>query len=292
MNDEIFSHLNQRGFIPGPLETEEEFSKRVDYCLKVREHIKPVIGDKLTEGDLKQEYLILHEALPLAKSLFDISPDWIPLFFSNFKLSFWQGGCAWIFQITDQSPTSAVLQLRRKFLTSPVLFPFYQRKEVIAHELVHAARMAFNEPKYEEILAYQTSQSKLRCWLGGIVQSQKEVWLFFFSLMMSSLGLFLSIWSGLPGDDPLIWILWTLPFILIFLAFFRNIKKQRIFKKCLENLNKSLKDPSKALAVMMRLTDEEIEKFSSFSPSEIIQYAQDSLLSSLRWRIIYKVYFI
>lgn len=291
MKDETLISFNKKGLIPGPDETEDDFSERVEYCLDVRKHIQPVLGDEFTEEDAEKNRLILSEVFPASQSIFDIAPDWIPLFFSNYKLAFWQGGCAWIFQIIKESPTSCVLQLRKAFLSSQTYLKFYKREEILIHELAHAGRMAFHEPKFEEVIAYQSSNSAIRRWLGGIIQSQGEARLFMLSLFAAFLGVFLSFWADLPSNDPLLWILPGFPVVLSLLGIIRNFYRQWIYKRCLKKLKVVLNSEEGAYAVIYRLTDKEISDFSSFSISQIIHYAETNKDLSLRWRVISLAYF-
>lgn len=112
------------------------------------------------------------------KERFGITPDWVPIFFSNYQLYPWHGGSAWIFQLNDETPPSALLQLRKKLYTSPTLLGLYHRDELIAHELSHVGRMAFEEPAFEEVLAYTTARTSFRRYFGPIFQSAVESFLF------------------------------------------------------------------------------------------------------------------
>src|SRR5262245_52150906 len=105
-----------------------------------------------------------------ALELFDCAPDWIPLFFSNYRLPFWQGGCTWILQRTECDPPFALLQLNKAYKDHDVYLKFYRRDELVTHECAHVGRMAFDEPAFEEIIAYRTSPSPFRRWLGPIIQ--------------------------------------------------------------------------------------------------------------------------
>jgi hypothetical protein len=291
MNDQELLSLNRKGLIPGPGEEEEAFSKRVHYCLNVLEHLRPVLGDQFTPVDEKKALEILNQAYPISIPLFDCAPDWIPLFFSNYKLTFWQGGCAWIFQVKEDSPTSAALQLRKKFLLSKTYLGIYNREELIAHELAHVGRLAFQEPKFEELIAYQTSRSRFRRWTGGMIQSTSEARLFILALFSGILGAFLTLWDILPQKDPLVIVLEAFPIVLVLLGLIRNIRYQRIFKKSLRNLQKVTGSEKSARATIFRLTDQEILDFSHFNPSQIRHYAEENRNSSLRWRVIYSAYF-
>ena len=92
---------------------------------------------------------ILDEASFKTKELYGIQPTWTPLFFNNYQLAPWHGGCAWIFQLTENAPTAALLQLRAPFRHQPTYLNLYRRDELIAHELSHVGRMMYQEPQFE-----------------------------------------------------------------------------------------------------------------------------------------------
>ena len=103
--------LDELGLIPGPYETEEEFKKRADYCMKQEMELPFPKNSSLVDP-------ILQKGTSLAKQLFGISPKWLPVVFSNEKLSLWHAGCAWIFQWKEETPLSALLQLTNNTLTT------------------------------------------------------------------------------------------------------------------------------------------------------------------------------
>src|ERR1700722_17221987 len=91
-----FKQYNQLGLIPGPSESEEAFVKRIRYCLNLQEHLTFQLSEKTPFFEqIPSSPQLLEEAFQITGSLYDIRPKWIPLFFSNYKLAFWHGGCAW-----------------------------------------------------------------------------------------------------------------------------------------------------------------------------------------------------
>ncbi len=245
MNNDILQ-WNREGLIPGPNESEETYRQRVAYCLNLDKETLPLKEEE------KADKSFLSSALSQTKELFDIVPEWIPLFFSNYKLAPWHGGCAWIFQVTENSPTGAIFQLRRSFWKSTKYLGMYDRDELIAHELAHVGRMVFEEPIFEEFHAYRTSKSSFRRWLGPIIQSPRES------------------------------ILFILLFPLIFFALIRLIRRQFQFKKCLNNLS-FFSNPN---AVIYRLTDKEIIDFGKMNSQQITNYMNQQKEKSLRWQVI------
>ncbi len=179
LDREKMLYYNREGLIPGPLENEEEFVKRALFCLNLKEELK-----KSSELDLPFNSIetsndeILSDPFKTTLKLYGIAPSWVPLFFTNYQLAFWHGGCAWIFQLNNTTPFSALLQLRSNFTRKKKYLGLYERDELIAHEMSHVGRMLYEEPKFDELLAYQTSPSSFRRWFGPIAQSSRESFIF------------------------------------------------------------------------------------------------------------------
>jgi hypothetical protein len=213
---------------------------------------------------------VLHQPKSsLIKQLFDIDPDWVEVIYDNQGLQVWEGGCTWIEE--DQ----ITVQLRKRFLNKESYLG-YSRDEIIAHELVHVVRGAFKEPVYEEILAYQTSSSALRRFLGPLFRAPKESYIFLGSLVAYYVSMCVGVWQ--------------MPFLFIFLALsacglLRLLKAQMTFHRARKNLN-SLVQKKDLLAVMLRLTDEEINRFSKMNRQQILTYATQMATTHLRWQQI------
>lgn len=277
---------NSQGLIPGPDESEQEFKKRVEYAYKLKEKISEIIENETISNEFD---------FAKAEEYYGIHPSWVPIFYSNEKLAPWHGGCAWIFQEKEGDPTSACLQLRKSFFgketRKETLWGIYPRSEVVSHEVCHIGRMMFEEPKFEEIIAYQTSSSPFRRWFGPIIQSAKEAYLFGISLILILLIDLFALFS----DPRLVYseILWlkAIPIGLIFFALFRLWRRQLIFRRCLRQIEKAIPNPKKVSGVIFRLTDREIVDFSQMPPDLIIKVANQEKEKSLRWKLIYETYF-
>jgi hypothetical protein len=290
--DEDLLRLNRQGLIPGPQESENDFIKRVDYCLNLKSQMSQDIDRELP---LSYENLdktdLISSAFPKTKRLFDLSPNWIPLFFSNYKLSPWHGGCAWIFKATEESPVGAFFQLRQAFRTSAKYLKMYDRDELIAHELAHVGRMMFEEPKFEELLSYRTANSNFRRWFGPIIQSSWESMLFVIVLLITFIIEISTL--NLQNQQALEIAMWLkmIPIGFILFAGTRLFWKQNKFSSCLKKLKEIFHDERTANAVVYRLIDREILAFAKMTGQEIIDYAREQDQNSLRWHLIYKAYF-
>lgn len=278
IKDERLLQLNKNGIIPGPGETEEAFLLRADYCEKLHKHFPVDMPDEM------ESISAYSDALNMSRRCFDIVPTWIPLFFSNYQLRFWQGGCAWIFQQSEELPTAAFFQLRRTFRSRPAYLGLYHRDEIISHETAHAGRMMFQEPKYEELLAYQTAASSFRKWFGPLVQSSKESMLFvlllFFTMVFDLYHVFF---------DTLV-LPWfkLLPLGMLVYTLYRLYRKQKTFERAKKRLGEV---SPHADAVLYRLRDKEIDTFAFMDAQSIRAFAEQQRHSDLRWRLIALAYF-
>lgn len=275
------------GFVPGSKESEYQFLKRVNYCKQLKNNLDESIEACLNapaSEELTQE--VFSEAFIISEKIYDIKPSWIPLMFSNYKLAPWHGGCAWIFQVDAETPPGALLQLRQRYRSAKSLYGFYPRSQLVAHEFVHIGRMVFEESKFEEMLAYQTSSSWITRNLGPIVESSKES--VFFVLI---LGLIFGINIFLYYHQLLSFPLLLLPVAIAGYAFWRLWRKRTIFNKCMDNLTECLTNKTDAQHVIFRLTDEEITNFATFSPEKIKSTFRQNRDTSLRWRLLNLAYF-
>ena len=249
--DEELVLLNSQGFIPGPDELEEVFVSRV---AGIKER-----GEK--EGELPNahwEWVRLH-----LQELFDFAPYCLPAFYSNRSLALWQGAASWI---KDGKLVSIQL---REALKKGSYFG-YHRDEILAHEAVHAARSAFNEPQAEEFFAFMASEKWWRRAFGPLVRRPIEVWVFFIlatSAMFFPLGnLLVGLWMGTGV-----------------LRLFRLHRKMRSAAKALIGI---FRDPKRVRAVLLRLTDGEIGMFAE--GEDVLAYAEKQMC--LRWRLIRLAY--
>jgi hypothetical protein len=285
MNQTELVTWNKKGLIPGPEENETDFLRRVAFCEGLKDQLQ---GDELPADRWEGNELFIEAPLSITQQLYDIQPDWVPLFFSNWKLLPWHGGSAWIFQLEKEGPLGAVLQLRKAFYHQKKYLGLYDRDELISHEMAHAARMAFAEKEYEEIFAYQTSSKGLSAKLGPILQSSVESkWFVFllgtlllmdlFLLFVGSLGAYLSFQS-----------LKLLPLLLVIYGAYRLSRSKRVLKITEASLS-SLVGKEKARFVLFRLKDKEIKQFSTLAPDEILSYIHSE--NSPRIQMIRAAYF-
>lgn len=284
--------FNQEGYIPGPYENEENFLKRIEFSKKLLEDPKKFFNDRGEAPPFDIEMKILKPRWNWTRAqlmnLYGVSPVDSAMFYSDKKLRFFQGAATWILPIDNVK--IPILQFRKKLKKNSYLF-IYTLDEILAHELVHSMRVEFDEPKTEEMLSYMTSISYFRKIFGPIVRNSNEVLIFlgFFSLYFVShffyqifnlnLFFYLSFFIGLISIG------------LLFYGFARLFYVRRKFFKTLKKLTKIFNDKKIARAVLFRLTDFEIFKFSSMKKEKIIDYFEKSKDLSLRLKMIYFAYF-
>ena len=276
ITDEELLNWSRQGLIPFEGESEEAFLKRVDFCLHTHAHLEKHIGKTIPRD------LSLEEAYKEALALYAIAPRWTPVIYSNEKTLPWHGGYALIFQLDDNAPLSAMIQLREKIYSF-----FGSKNERLVHEFAHVGRMGFQENKYEEILAYQASKKPYRKLFGPLFQSGWESLLFASLLLLVVVFDLLILFSGsitlydlYDLYDRFFWLK-ILP--LSFLAFLliRLFWRQSQFRKVRKKL---------PLPLIYRLTDQEIDLFAKLPLEEIKAYFEKNQSHSLRSRLNYLIF--
>lgn len=254
--------LNKQGFLPLPDETEEDFLRRIAVLKK----------KKLTL------YIGMVAALDRCERLFDVRPDWVEITREQKGLAPWQGAVLWI-QTHENGFPVPLIQVSPR-LTFSWLKRWYSEEEVIAHELVHAFRLPLASCRFEEIAAYRTSIYPLRSCLGPLIRRPCEVYIVLGAVALGWLGL---LWSSLSF---FIWV----PWILCLLGLSRLFFSQWTFKRCHKQLACILKDPSQVLALMVRLTDQEIALFARLIPKNILSHIRQLEIKQLRWKMLCAAY--
>ncbi len=256
----MLAQLNQRGIFPAPQQQEETFWKKVEAIAGLPTSNAP--------------------ALQILEP-FDLNPTWVPIIVENKGLSYWEGAVLWQEQI-DPAFTFPRVQVSTRS------FKLYTQEELIAHELVHAARVDFKEEQFEEILAYATSSKAWRRWLGPFFRKPIEATLFLcavvFTIALQAVELIADWSSG--------WLLlpW-LPVLLIAAGLVRLQRTHSLFRRCVNHIASAIYNPEKKLAVVLRMSDAEIRAFAKMTPKEICHFVNDAKEKSLRWKMIFSTYF-
>ncbi|MBA3722870.1 MAG: hypothetical protein H0W88_10790 [Parachlamydiaceae bacterium] len=291
LDKDTLAKWNQQGLIPGPKETEENYINRAHFCFDLEHHLIKEVGSELpfnVSDRATQE--ILHESYPKTENYYGITPQWTPVFFSNYQLTSWHGGCAWIFQLNESTPTASFLQLRAQFRNKETYLGIYRRSELIAHELSHVGRMMYQEPQFEEILAFQSSTSSFRRWLGPIVQSSKESLFFILLLGVIILAdLAVITLDHSYSHQGLFWLKW-LPVAVVALALSRLGWRHLQFNRCLKKLETIYGNKHTAQHLTYRFLDSEIKFFASSSIESIKNFISEQQTKSFRWHFLATLY--
>jgi hypothetical protein len=251
LDAELLRNFYYRGIIPGPSESELSFLERA-------EELNPVKNSLMA-------YLKNNFPQPI--------PDWASVHFHNKGLFPWQGGCTLI-------DRKVIIQLRKEFKNRKKYLS-YEREEILIHESIHALRMAFNEPIFEEILAYKTSSSKFRRYFGPIFRTSRESVIFLSFLILLNSLIFLY---------PITAWVFSLLTGCIGYGLYRLSKFQNIYNRCLKKLTALLQEKTDAKSLMISLTDDEIILFSKLTINEIREFIQNGANNSLRWKQLESVY--
>ncbi|MBS0604832.1 MAG: hypothetical protein JSS60_07330 [Verrucomicrobia bacterium] len=254
--------LSHRGIFPGPSESREDFIERAE-----------TLSVKLESPHL--------DALNRVKKIFISSPDWVEIAVQSKGLLPWEAAAAWIEE--KEGVRTCRIQIKNSFPAS-----LYPQEEVLAHEMVHAMRLMFDERRFEEVLAYRTSSSRFRRYFGPLFSDSRDLKILF--------SLFLIPWI-LYGVEVLFDIdiggsaLSLLPLLGFGWGLLRLFRTQRIFKRALRNVEEAMQTRGASLAVVLRLSDQEIELFAEIPPLEIRSYAANEKDKSVRWTQLYNAYF-
>lgn len=230
-----YKELYLKGFLPGPYESEEKFLQRVEKTKEVLKKPKEFITDKI---------------------------------FQNTDFEAFNGSALLVQKknLFYHAASTMIVELKNGLILPIITKPkslFIPKEEVLKHELVHARRALFDDPKFEELLAFRTSKSKYRRTLSPIFSSNIEVLLFFLTTI-------LSFWTLLP--------------MLINLTFFsyRLFYRHKIIRHCKDFLKRCTKHPEPVLRAM---TDQEILAMSKGEIGKID-------FSLFRWKFLEEIFII
>jgi hypothetical protein len=201
---------------------------------------------------------------------FGVFPTWIEVVYKDEGLFFWEGGCMWYSEEKNEPPT---IQLRSHFITKKRLYFLYSKEEILAHEALHAIRASLGSHRFEEHFAYLTSTSQFRRFLGPLFTEPKEAR---YLLITSLLSFFTCLVS------PVLSLLMV--GIVFFALFGRLIRNWHLFFSCKRKLSFFTDKP---LALMLRLTDEEILFFATHNKEQCRDWIQAQKKQNFRWQSLF-----
>jgi len=280
-----FVELDRLGLLLGAHESAAQYAARLD-CLRANttamdrslaEH-----GTYEIEGIavLAQERIppaLFEEAREVTETLFAFAVSWVPGFFINPVFGWLFGGCAFHFY-----PDFFALFIIRKSFADRARWLIYGRRELLAHELCHIARIGLGSHVFEETFAYRTATSAFRRAAGSVFRSPWDAF-----------GLLLSVFLLLIAQLTRVFLLptlWIWPFWAAVLAVvgwlaWRQWRCGRVFARALRNVTRIA--PDRALAVLFRCTDGEIVHLARVADSAtLLEWVGRLCESNLRWQVI------
>lgn len=253
----MLMEYNFRGFIPGPQEKVSAFLKRAELAKCQRSS---------------------HQALAIVQCLFDVCPNWVKIESTN-RLHFWEAAATYIEE--NQGVFVPTVQMKKRGI------PLWcSQEEILAHELIHATRIAFKESFFEEVLAYKTSRKWFRRYFGPIFFHPKETVLFLFLLVGSWCYQLRCLFFLDDLPSLALWI----PCVLTGLLIARVVIVQVVFSLCLKKIHKLLEQSDKVLGFALRLSDREIIDFAFKSLDKMRKYMEKAKKISLRWYMLALIY--
>ncbi|NQZ56182.1 MAG: hypothetical protein HRT88_01750 [Lentisphaeraceae bacterium] len=263
------AEFDKRGLIAGPGESLEEYCDRLQTFQKnldemedeIKEHGFLTLEDMKFPNDERIPQTAFNPSAKINRELYDFSINWVPGFFLTPRFGMLFGGCAYSFD-----PDFFSLFIIRNSFKKKKKWLFYERDELMSHELCHVARFAMKSHKYEEQFAYQTSTSGFRKNYGCMMRSAWEtyiVMILLFSMLATQISLltFKSKWMAEQSviSNPVNWFYAALAGFIGFLVL-RQKRQNKQFKNCLDLMDKFCKKPR---ALAFRLSDEELEDISA-----------------------------
>ena len=257
----LLAEFDSAGLFPAPEEETGAFSDRL--------HRLNIELESLSRGDSDvQDLLSSSPEIPaslraaaeeLTWKIYRFRADWVPGAFSSRETGFFSAGV--LLEVDHLLPLiflhGAFVRRNRR--------GGYDAVETLAHEMVHAVRIAFPASAYEELFPCQVHASAFRRWAGNLF---RRWYLPFFSLG----GIAAAAVLAAVGNA-----LWFLPLAGPLLVLAREFQIRRRLGKVAHTLRMAGVDP---LPVLLRLSDQEIFEIAALSPAEL----EERRKCSPRWR--------
>jgi hypothetical protein len=270
--------LDGMGLLMGPGESDNVAKLQKD----LDKNGKTTVCDIPLSKDERIPDAFFAEAAPVTEELYGFKTDWVPGFCTNYKMGLLFAGCAW-YSLDD---FFAVFIIRKAFATSPKWL-IYGPTELLAHELCHVARIAYNSATYEEVFAYQTASSGFRRLIGGLLRSPMDTYV----LLGSVAVLLVSQIANVTLREPEQWDSMPMPLawgaLIAAFAFIggRYIAAMARFKR-LKSLMAELTKPAFVMPTLFRCSDAELDKLSACTTAaELREQLTTRIANERRWQI-------
>ena len=280
-NINVLMQFDRHGMLLAPGESSAEFAARMQVLSSTLGDLEQEIagnkvfeaapGIKISRNEMIPQQ-IYDESLKITQELYAVKPDWVPGFFANESFGALWGGCA----LSDPA-SGLVLFIIRKVFRKQRRWLVYDRRELMAHELTHAAHGVFDEWQFEEYFAYRSAESALRRFFGGCFIHKFDAMGFLLPILLLPVVQFLNL---LAITELPMWIFWLLaavyPVFLVSRCINMSFVANRA-RKFLRSLAVAQVD-----AVLFRLSCKEIKMLAAGKLPE---------QEDLRWQIIRKRFF-
>lgn len=263
MHDAQLLDYYAAGWIPAPEETENAFCERI----AAFHQLKLALNENIVEAlpfapEEKAPLTLLTEAETQTEATYGTVLRNVPVFCSSKQMPPWQAALTWICRLDEEGPLVTLIQLHPSFARKKSLLGLYDRDELLTHELAHAARAGFDEPKFEEILAYRSSKSALRRFIGPLFASTSEG--LGLMVLLGGLVAFSAFNLLFPATSAasLLPYLGLLPAGMLLVLFLRLLYRQHLFHKARLNIKNAFQDnqEKRANALIYCMSDKEIEQ--------------------------------
>jgi hypothetical protein len=281
---EALEQLDAAGLLLGAEETFAEYAERLR-CL--RRNIERMEDDLRRERTFTVEGITVQrdwripadlfaEAHTDTERLYGFRLDWVPGFFINPRHSLLFGGCAFYF-----FPDFFALFIIRRAFATRSRWLIYSRRELLAHELCHVARIAYGSRQFEEMFAYQTATSAFRRLAGSIFRGQAEA----FCFVGSTLGLLVAqMLQTLVLPWWPVWPFWGLVMGVFLWLVVHLTALRRVWTRALEHAEWLA--PGRGRTLLFRCTDGEVEELARRpSPAAARVWFEQVCQAQPRWRV-------
>jgi hypothetical protein len=287
---DVLTRLDDRGLLLGPGESLSDYVTRLTALDRNLRELATAVS---TQGTV--ELLGLHlraedsippavftDAQAVTREHYAFAIDWVPGFYTNQRMGLLFAGCAFY----AAEDFFALFLLRKAFKTAE-RWLIYGRRELMAHELCHVARVAFAARDYEELLAYQTATSGFRRAVGGLLRSGRDTAL----LMGAALLLLAAQCANVALRPPEQWNSFPMPLIFAGAAcllggmIIRYGMHWRRFRQAERAIAQRV-GTRHARHVLFRCSDAEIRALATCRTSEQLKAWLSARAREARWQVI------
>ena len=279
-DEALLMQYDRCGLLIAPGETAEEFAARLKKlygALKTLEsELKNGAVCEVSPGirianSMQIPSAVVQEALSVTEKLYDVRTDWVPGFFANESFGMLWGGCS----LSDPESGLALFIIRKNFRQRQNWL-FYNRRELLAHEMTHAAHQVFDQWLFEEYFAYRTAESRSRKFFGGCFIHKYDALGFLLPILLLPLMQFLNLLGWVQLPMAIFWVLAVLYPLFLVIRCVGIARRAALARKFLQQ--QKIARPE---AVLFRLTAAEIKSLAGGTMPEG---------DDLRWKILAKYF--